>query len=90
MLASAKLTNSTCWYTALAVLVALAIPGPGAAGEAADGAVPRFVPGEVDTFPRVEYSDGRVSLNDRCPVRKVKLNPRMPPVYVNGGPVGFC
>jgi hypothetical protein len=44
-----------------------------------------------DTLPRVRYHDGgQVSLNDRCPVRKVKLNPKMPPVYVNGQPVGFC
>ena len=41
-------------------------------------------------FPRVRYADGQVSLNDRCPVRLVKLNRRMPPTYVNGHPVGFC
>jgi hypothetical protein len=50
----------------------------------------KFVVGEVDSFPRLVYPDGLVSLNDRCPVRKVELNPRMPPVYVNGQPVGFC
>ena len=44
-----------------------------------------------DTLPRVRYyEDGQVSLNDRCAVRKVKLNPKMPPIYVNGQPVGFC
>jgi len=41
-------------------------------------------------FPRIRYGDGLVSVNDRCIVRKVKLNLRMPPVYVNGRPVGFC
>jgi hypothetical protein len=50
----------------------------------------QFVPGDVDTLPRIQYADGQVSLNDRCPVRKVPLNLRMPPVYVNGRPVGFC
>ena len=47
----------------------------------------------VDTtleFPYVQFADGQVSLNDRCPVRRVKLNRRMPPIYVNGRPVGFC
>lgn len=44
-----------------------------------------------DSFPHIRYFDGaQVSINDRCPVRKTKLNPKMPPVYVNGEPVGFC
>lgn len=44
-----------------------------------------------DWLPRLRYFDGdQVSLNDRCAVRKVKLNPKMPPIYVNGQPVGFC
>ena len=41
-------------------------------------------------YPRLTFPDGSVSLNDRCPVRRVKLNRRMPPLYVNGRPVGFC
>lgn len=45
----------------------------------------------ADTLPRLRYlADGLVTLNDRCPVRKVKLNPRMQAAYVNGRPVGFC
>lgn len=44
-----------------------------------------------DSLPRVRYfEDSQVTLNDRCAVRKVKLNPKMPAVYVNGQPVGFC
>jgi hypothetical protein len=44
-----------------------------------------------DSLPRLRFfEDGQVSLNDRCAVRKVKLNPKMPAVYVNGQPVGFC
>ncbi|MEE9271017.1 MAG: hypothetical protein V3V49_12235 [Candidatus Krumholzibacteria bacterium] len=43
-----------------------------------------------DSFPLIEYADGQRSLNDRCPVRQTKLNLKMPPVYVNGRPVGFC
>jgi hypothetical protein len=46
---------------------------------------------EEDSLPRLRYYDGeQVSLNDRCAVRHVKLNPKMPPIYVNGQPVGFC
>jgi hypothetical protein len=44
----------------------------------------------ADSFPRLVFGDGLISLNDRCIVRKTKLNPKMPPVYVNGRPVGFC
>jgi hypothetical protein len=46
---------------------------------------------DQDSLPRIRYDDGeQVSLNDRCAVRKAKLNPKMPPIYVNGQPVGFC
>ena len=43
-----------------------------------------------DSLPRIQFADGQVSMNDRCMVRQVKLNLRMPPVYVNGRPLGFC
>jgi len=44
-----------------------------------------------DSLPRIRYFEGsQVSLNDRCAVRKVRLNDKMSPVYVNGQPVGFC
>ena len=46
---------------------------------------------DADTlFPYLRFADGQISLNNRCPVRKVKLNRRMPPLYVNGQPIGFC
>jgi len=46
---------------------------------------------ETDSLPRLRFrDDGQVSLNDRCAVRQVKLNPKMQPAYVNGRPVGFC
>lgn len=54
------------------------------------GVVAERVPGDVDTLPRLRYGDGLVSLNDRCMVRHLELNPKMPPVYVSGRPVGFC
>ncbi len=44
-----------------------------------------------DSFPKIRYFEaGLVSPNDRCAVRKVRLNVKMPPVYVNGRPIGFC
>jgi len=45
---------------------------------------------EAAEFPRIQFGDGQLSLNDRCIVRQVKLNLRMPPIYVNGRPIGFC
>ena len=44
----------------------------------------------TDSLPRLLFADGLVSLNDRCIVRHLKLNPKMPPVYVSGRPIGFC
>jgi hypothetical protein len=41
--------------------------------------------------PRVRYLDGQVSLNQSCAIRlENKLNRKIPPVYVNGQPIGFC
>lgn len=48
------------------------------------------VPGSDPEHPRVKYADSLVSLNDRCIVRQNKLSTTMPPVYVNGKPIGFC
>ena len=46
---------------------------------------------ETDSLPRLKYrDDGQVTLNDRCAVRMVRLNPKMQAAYVNGRPVGFC
>jgi len=50
----------------------------------------QYVPGTEEKLPRLRYADGQISLNDRCPVRHAKLNPKMAPVYVNGKPIGFC
>lgn len=47
----------------------------------------------VDTaldYSPLRFEDDTISLNDRCPVRRARLNPKMPPVFVNGRPVGFC
>lgn len=42
-------------------------------------------------FPRVRYLDGQLSLNESCAIRvENKLSRKIPPVYVNGQPIGFC
>ena len=48
-----------------------------------------FVDQAAEFSPMV-WDDGRRTLNDRCMVRQAQLNLRMPPIYVNGEPVGFC
>ena len=50
----------------------------------------RYIQTPDKDHPRLKYADSLESLNDRCIVRKAKLNPKMRPVYVNGKPVGFC
>lgn len=51
---------------------------------------PRRVPGRDADHYRLSWGDDATSLNDRCPVRKAKLNPVVAPVYVNGSAIGFC
>lgn len=49
------------------------------------------LPGVRAEYPPLRYRDGQVSLNDSCMIRtKNPLNRRIPPLYVNGRPVGFC
>ncbi len=68
-------------------LAGLSAPSAAATDE---GAFAEFV-SPADSLPQLRYfADGLISLNDRCPVRKVRLNPRMGAAYVNGRPVGFC
>jgi len=41
--------------------------------------------------PRLRYADGQLSGNDSCFILiGNKLNNKVPPLYVNGAPVGFC
>ena len=56
-----------------------------------DGEGVIYVASTGATRPRVRYLDGQVSLNSHCAIRvENKLNRRIPPVYVNGRPIGFC
>lgn len=40
--------------------------------------------------PHLKLAGGEMTLNDRCPVRKSGLNRRLPVLFVNGRPIGFC
>jgi YHS domain-containing protein len=41
-------------------------------------------------FSPLQYADGTFTLNDRCPISRDKLNPKVRPLFVNQEPVGFC
>lgn len=50
-----------------------------------------FVESGDPKYPRVRYLDGQVSQNQSCAIRlDNKLNRKIPPIYVNGQPIGFC
>jgi len=58
---------------------------------AADGSNPSQARDTLnDPYPHMLFADGQITLNDRCPVRKSPLNLRLPGLYVNGRPIGFC
>ena len=69
---------------ALVMLAQLAVPPPPCHAEAAQDAV-----APEDLHP-ITYPDGQTTTNDRCAVRKRKLNSKIAPVWVNQKPVGFC
>lgn len=57
----------------------------------ADGTNATLTPDTLrNPFPHLLMIDGQITLNDRCPVRKAILNKRLPALFVNGRPLGFC
>ena len=81
-------------FAGLQVLVLVALIGAGCGGAeetpaVLQAAVAQYVDPDAE-FPRLRFVDGQISLNDRCPVRRSKLNRRLPPIRVNGRPIGFC
>ena len=52
--------------------------------------VAEFLDPGAEFSPLKYFDSGMVTLNDRCPVLKTPLNPKMEAVYVNGRPIGFC
>ena len=72
------------WCLAIPLGTACASPPP-----TQDGVFP--VPVEASEFFRLRYRDGQLSSSETCMVRSAnRLNPRIPPAYVNGRPMGFC
>ena len=76
-------------------LLCLGLVGLGCGGKKSPPAnlqalLPAMYPDTTLEFPSLRYTDGSPSLNDRCPVRKAKLNRRLEPLFVNGRPIGFC
>ena len=60
------------------------------AGPAPEAGVIPVASGQPER-PRLRYLDGQLSPNSSCAIRLGnKLNPRIPPVRVNGQPIGFC
>jgi len=47
-------------------------------------------PSAEDRYHPLQLADGQETVNDRCPVRKRRLNAKLEPLWVNGRPVGFC
>jgi hypothetical protein len=79
------MATSTQWSRiGLAAVIGAALAWP------FDGEAQRRVPTTDPDHPRLKFADSLTSLNDRCMVRKSKLNPKLRPVYVNQQPVGFC
>jgi len=72
--------------TALAAAQVDAAPTPPASKQA-----PRPVPQKfyAPVFAKAKY-DSVLSVNDRCPVKRGRLNPNIRPTYINRQPVGFC
>ena len=49
------------------------------------------VAGDDAEHHRLRFTDGQLSRNDSCMILMGnRLNRRIPPLYVNGEPVGFC
>ena len=78
----------------LVPLVALAasaflLPGCRSPHRVEDGVFPVAANGSDQHALR--FRDGQVSENTTCMIRVANgLNPRIPPAYVNGRPLGFC
>jgi len=75
--------------TAAVVLLALSCSrSPAPPAPLVEGRAAAYVDSAAE-FSALRFGD-RVTLNDRCPVRRTKLNTRLKPMLVNGRLVGFC
>ncbi|GJM20602.1 MAG: hypothetical protein DHS20C15_05170 [Planctomycetota bacterium] len=56
---------------------------------AADGVI--FVASAEAEYPLLRYRDGQLSANTSCMIQlQNPISRRIPPMYVNGRPLGFC
>ena len=70
-------------------VIALLASACASQAERGDGVFP--VVSENPERPRLRFQDGQVSKNTSCMIRLGnKLNPGVPPLFVNGAPLGFC
>jgi hypothetical protein len=82
------------FLVALLPLASTVITGCGP-GEDARARLPVPVAGatlenDQDELVRLAFPDGSKTENDRCIVSGRPLTPELPPVWVNGKPIGFC
>jgi len=65
-------------------------PSAKAAPSSVQALIPAAYTDTTAEFPHLKFTNGTSSINDRCPVRKAKLNTKLSPLFVNGQPIGFC
>lgn len=70
------------WLAVAAITFTLALPSLAVQGTK--------LPIEGTEFYKLNFGEGLTTENDKCPVRKIRLGERMPPVLVNGKAIGFC
>ncbi len=78
------------WCASIVLAALVAACGSERVSTRMDPVVPVGFDDSTAAYPHVLFSDGQRSLNDRCPVRRGRLNARMPALFVNGMPLGFC
>jgi len=81
-------------FGTLIALIAFAPPAFAVAPAKGPAKAPAPPPARAQQFYAPVYAkeryDSLLSLNDRCPVKRGKLNSSIRPTYVNRQPVGFC
>ena len=81
--------------TLCSLLMACASTGdsvtPHASASVLSGPTATYVAAADPEKPRLRYADGQLSGNATCFIKiGNKLNNKVPPLYINGAPIGFC
>ena len=85
-------------FSLAAVLALSALLGMAASGSAQDSeeedeiriGLPAYVMGDPAGKERAMYKDSTISVNNQCPVRGGRIDPKRAPVYINNRAIGFC